>query len=267
MKSSLPRGRHRLVAVIRASGDVINIDDVVATLSIERSAAAKLLSRWTSQGWLRRVGTGAYVPASLDSLESQRVLENPWVLVPALYKPAYIGGRTAAEYLDLTEQMFSDIVVMTSQLVRQKSQVRHGAQFTLYHIQERKIFGTKTVWCDNSKVLVSDLHRTIIDILDNPALGGGIQHVADCLNAYLKRPDRNDDLLIKYASRLDNGAVFKRLGFLADRFSPNSDLAEVCRARLTKGNARLDISLKCTCLISKWRLWIPPSWLSGGDHD
>ncbi|MGH8551442.1 MAG: hypothetical protein ACRERU_23110, partial [Methylococcales bacterium] len=36
-----------------------------------------------------------------------------------------------------------------------------------------------------------------------------------------------------------------------------------CRTRLTKGTAKLDSALKCTRLITKWRLWVPPSWVPG----
>ena len=260
-EQSIPRGRRQLVSVIQAAGDVIRADDVVATLSVDRTKASQLLSRWTRQGWLRRVAHGCYVSAALDLLDSAQVLEDPWVLVPALYGPAYIGGRTAAEHWDLTEQLFRDIVVMTAQPVREKHPVRHGAQFTLHHIPERKIFGTKPVWRGHSKVLVSDVHRTIVDMLDDPALGGGIQHVADCLDAYLQRTDRNDNALIEYAETLGNGAVFKRLGFLAERHPDAGALPEDCRTRLTKGNAMLDPALDCTRLISRWRLWVPPSWL------
>ncbi len=250
--------------MIRASGDVIRIDDVVGALSVDRTAASKLLSRWTEQGWLRRVAQGNYVSASLDLLESEHVLEDPWVLVPALYAPAYIGGRTAAEHWDLTEQLFRDIVVMTTQPVREKHQARHGAQFTLYHIAKKKLFGTKPVWRGQTKVLVSDVHRTIADMFDDPALGGGIQHVADCLDAYLKRSNRNDDALIEYAEALENGAVFKRLGFLAERNPEAASLAGACRARLTKGNAKLDPALQCSRLVTRWRLWVPPSWVREG---
>lgn len=262
-KHRLPIGRSRLVAVIRAAGDVIVIDDAAKALSISRDEAAKLLSRWVGQGWLRRVGPGAYVSAPLDALESEHVLEDPWILVPALYAPAYIGGRTAAEYWDLTEQLFRDIVVMTAQPVRAKKQQRHGANFTLHHIQEPKIFGTKTVWRGRSKVLISDVHRTIIDMLDNPALGGGIQHVAECFEAYVQREDRSDEALIQYAERLGNGAVFKRLGFLAEQHPDLSGLTESCRTHMTKGNARLDPALPADRLISRWRLMVPASWAKG----
>ena len=258
--TSLLNGRRKLAAVVRAANDVIEINDVVTTLTTGRLEASRLLSRWAGQGWLRRVGPGAYIPVPLDSLDSQHVLEDPWVLVPALYAPAYIGGWTAGEYWDLTEQLFRDIIVVTGRTVREKRQVRHGAQFTLRHIQERKIFGTQPIWRGRSKVLLSDVHRTVIDMLDNPILGGGIQHVSDCLNAYLQRSDRNDDRLIAYAERLGNGAIFKRLGFLVDQCSDTSHLTEVCLAHLTAGNAKLDPTLTCSRLISKWRLWVPPTW-------
>ena len=256
----LPRGRAQISMLVAASGDVIRIDDAVRVLHLSRVEAAKLLARWTGQGWLRRVGGGAYVPASIDSLASEHVLQDPWVLVPALFSPAYIGGRTAAEHWDLTEQIFNDIVVMTSQPVRTKSQIRHGAHFTLKHIQQNKIFGTKVVWRGQTKIAISDMHRTIVDMLDDPTSGGGIQHVADCLGNYLKRPDRNDGRLIEDAERLGNGAVFKRLGFLADHLPEGEPLIAPCQDRLTTGNARLDPSLEASRLISKWRIWIPTSW-------
>lgn len=263
----LPRGRVKLSAVIRAAGDIIHIDDAARTLDLSRTEAAKLLSRWAKQGWLRRVGSGAYVPVPLDSLESAHVLEDPWVLVPALFSPAYIGGRTAAEHWDLTEQIFRDIVVMTAQTVRAKVQQRHGAHFILKHIRKEKIFGMKTVWRGRTKISVSDIHRTMIDMLDDPALGGGIQHVADCLNAYFQRPDHDFEKLIAYGDRLGNGAVFKRLGFLAERNPKGEPLIAPCRTHRTKGNAKLDPALHCPRLISRWRLWVPESWARGGGRD
>ena len=258
------KGRRRLAAVIRRAGDIVRIADAERALDLSRSDAAKLLSRWTGQGWLRRVGPGAYAPVGLDSVTSELVLDDPWVMVPVLYSPAYLGGRTAAEYWDLTEQIFRDIVVMTGRPVRGKTQQRHGADFTLKHVREDMIFGTKTVWRGSTQVAVSDVHRTIVDMLNDTQLGGGIQHVSDCLAVYLDREDRNIDKLLVYAERLGNGAVFKRLGFLAERGVPGTpNLIEACRARLSQGNAKLDPGLQCRRIISRWRLRVPESWATG----
>ena len=266
-QTKIPTGRRKLAAVVRTAGDIIHIADAEKALELSRTEAAKLLSRWTQQGWLRRVGSGKYAAVPLGSLESDHVLDDLWVLVPALYAPAYIGGRTAAEHWDLTEQIFRDIVVMTAQTVRAKSQKHHGAVFTLKHINEDKIFGTKTIWRAHTKITISDIHRTIIDMLDDPPLGGGIQHVSDCLNVYLKHPDRDDTKLVAYAERLSNGAVFKRLGFLAELSLLGGALIESCRSRLTKGNAKLDPALTCPRLMTKWKLWIPATWAIDHTHD
>jgi len=257
----LPRGRAHLVQVLAAAGDVIRLDDVVGALDLDRIAAAKRLSRWMEQGWINRVGRGAYVPAAIDTLGAERTLVDPWVLVPTLFAPGYIGGRTAAEHWDLTEQIFKDVVVMTSQSVRERQQSRQGAQFTLKHISPRKLFGTKSVWRHQTRVPVSDVHRTIIDILDDPAVGGGIQHVAECVSTYLRRDDRNDDKLVDYALQFGNGAVFKRLGFLAES-QPNTDsLVKLCLRNISGGRASLDPALPGARIVSKWRLRVSDRWV------
>jgi len=106
---------------------------------------------------------------------------------------------------------------------------------------------------------VSDKHRTIIDMLDTPEVGGGIVHVTDCFKAYLKDEESDLSQLIDYAKRLGNGAVFKRLGFLAEKHGI-SLLVKPCLENITTGNAKLDPALSSHRLIKKWNLWIPDKW-------
>ena len=40
-------------------------------------------------------------------------------------------------------------------------------------------------------------------MLDDPPLGAGIQHVADCLERYWKRPERDDEKLIERMTSRD----------------------------------------------------------------
>lgn len=256
----LPQGRIRLATVLQNANEFVRIDDVERALSVSRSSAAKLLSRWSRQGWLRRVGRGIYASVSLESISNEQILIDPWVIVPALYSPAYVGGRTAAEYWDLTDQIFRDIVVVTGRSVRTKNQTRLGLRITLKHIRPSLIFGMKHVWHESTKIAVSDVHRTIVDILDDPAFGGGIRHVADCFAAYLVHDERDDEKLASYATRLGNGAVFKRMGFLAERASDTTILTNACRHGMTKGNAKIDPTMPCRRLVTRWRLWVPENW-------
>jgi|HubBroStandDraft_5_1064220.scaffolds.fasta_scaffold117962_2 predicted transcriptional regulator of viral defense system len=261
------RSRARLSAVLQTAKDLVTIEDAAKALAVNRSAAAKTLARWQQQGWLKRVGPGLYAPVPLDALTTEQVLKDPWVLVPALFAPAYIGGWTAAEHWNLTEQLFRGIFVFTARSFRIKEQTVQGISFTLKRIPEDAIFGTKNIWRGQARIPIADKHRTIIDLLADPATGGGIRHVARCLQSYLKDPEADADTLARYADKLGNGAVFKRLGFLVSEKPGNESLANACRQRLTQGNAKLDPAVPSRRLIKTWRLWIPKTWKAEAEHD
>ncbi len=257
---SLPTSRARLAAVLRASKEVVSVDVTSKTLGIDRRAAAKLLSRWREQGWLRRIGHGLYLSVPLDLAGSEQVITDPWVLVPRLFGQCYVGGWTAAHHWELTEQLFNETFVFTTRRVIARRLTAQGVTFLLHSTKAKHLFGLKTLWRGSAKVSISDPARTLIDMIAAPEVGGGIDHVADCLSTYLGSKTADRDLLIRYATQFDNGAIFKRLGFLADTRLRDKKLAAECRSRLTQGYARLDPALSSTTLITAWRLWVPAAW-------
>jgi len=84
--------------------------------------------------------------------------------------------------------------------------------------------------------------------------------VADWVAQYMQHKDRDPRVLIQCGDKLGNGAVFKRLGFLAERHPRSDALIDAAKLRLTKGYAELDPALDCTRLITRWRLRVPTSW-------
>ena len=94
---------------------------------------------------------------------------------PALFHPGYIGGWSAAEHWDLTEQMFRSLVVYTARPTRPRTQMIQGISYILRRVKPEQIFGMHPVWHGKVKVLVSDVHRTVVDMLDDPGSGGGIR--------------------------------------------------------------------------------------------
>ena len=256
----LPASRARLASVLRAAKEVVSVDIVTETLGIKRREAAKLLSRWREQGWLRRIGHGLYVPVPLDLAGSEQVVADPWVLVPTLFGQCYVGGWSAAHHWELTEQLFNETFVFTTRRVTLKHVTAQGAAFLLQNIKPKRLFGLKTLWRGSAKVSISDPARTLVDMIAAPEVGGGIDHVADCLSNYFGGKAADRELLIRYAEQFDNGAVFKRLGFLADTRLHDKQLADECRARLTHGYAKLDPALRTKKLVTAWRLWVPEAW-------
>ena len=180
--------------------------------------------------------------------------------VPALFGQAYIGDWTAARQWELTEQLFNETVVFTTRRVVKKRVMAQGAVFLLHNIPAKRLFGLKTFWRGSAKVSVSDAARTLLDLLAVPESGGGIDHVAECLANYLRTKEADRDLLIRYADQFDNGAVFKRLGFIAETRLNDHVLVQACRQRLTTGYAQLDSNLPGSTLATAWRVWVPAHW-------
>lgn len=253
--------RKRLAAILRGTKGTVDVADVAGILDVSRPAAGKMLSRWAANGWFSRVARGVYIPVPLESKTSDIPLEDAWIVADRLFGPCYIGGWSAAEYWGLTEQIFRTIIVLTIKQPRNRRPNIQGTSFWTRSIAEKAMFGLAVVWRGQVKVKVSDPTRTILDLLVDPRLGGGIRSTVDIFRNYLQTADRNLTLLIDYSDQLGNGAVFKRLGFLLEQMLPDeAQLLRECRNRLTQGNARLDSKLPADRLITRWRLWVPDQW-------
>jgi len=254
--------RVQLTAVLRKATGTVTPALAAEALSIPGTDAAKLLARWASQGWLRRVRRGIYVPVPLESDTADVTPEDAWVVVDAAFAPCFICGWTAAEYWGLTEQVFRTVLVATSRRPRNRQPVLGGIDFRVRTVGTEAFFGLKNVWRGRVRVRVTDPSRTVIDLMADPTLGGGLRSSVDMLRNYLEsKEQRNVALLIEYAQTLGVGSVFKRLGFLLERYAPQEKEAiATCRAALTQGNARLDPALPPRTLATAWRLWLPDGW-------
>lgn len=256
--------RERLSAVLRGTKGTVSVDEAAKILEMPSTSAAKLLSRWAKKGWLSRVRRGLYVPVPLESRTADIPLEDAWVIADKLYKPCYIGGWSAAEYWGLTEQLFRTVIVITTQRPRDRKPSIKGTEFLIRSASDKAMFGLKSVWRGQVKVNVSDPSRTILDMLSDPLLGGGLRSSVDMFRNYIGSEKKDLKLLVEYADQLGNGAVFKRLGFLLEKYAENEqDFIAQCRNSLTTGNAKLDPALKAEKLITRWRLWVPERWAKG----
>jgi predicted transcriptional regulator of viral defense system len=255
------KGRERLSFLLRKAGPIISVGHAAEILNVSPSIASMTLSKWAKQGWLKRLKRGFYAPVSIEASSSEQVLNNVWVLVPELFSPAYIGGWSAAEHWGFTEQVFQSICVVTSQNVRRKKITLQNVSFYMKHVDPSLLFGLKTLWDQNVKIQIADPHKTIIDMLDDPAMGGGIHHVDQCLRAYLSSDHYNEAELLEYAEKQNNGALFKRLGYLLSLMdNKNSGLISYCKNHITKGISSLEPGYKDVRFITEWGLSIPKNW-------
>jgi predicted transcriptional regulator of viral defense system len=250
-------GRRELASLLPFGARTVTVDEAAAALNTSRQQAARRLAGWASRGWLRRVKRGLYLSVPMDAPDPFTWSEDPWYLADLAWNPCYMTGWTAANHWSLTDQVFRASVVATTQRVRQVEQELAGNAYLLHHVDaERLTWGLRTEWRHERRVSVTDPARTVAELLDSPALGGGIRHIAEILDSYLA--DGDASVLIDSLDRLGNGAAFKRLGYLAEQLELNDEhLIEQCQERVTSGVVRLEPALPVSGhRSSRWGLWV-----------
>ena len=250
--------RQRLGKLHQRSRGPFTTIEAAKFLDLETKGASRLLRYLESRGWLSRVRRGLYITVPLEALQDGEWREDPWVVLAKTFSPCYIGGWSALEYWGLTEQMFRDVFIVTARRVRHRRVDLREVEVRIKVLPESKIFGTRSVWRGQTRVQVSDPSRTLVDVLDDPAMGGGIRNISDVIFQYFDGEYRDDAALISYADILGNHTVFKRLGYLLEALHINADdIVEQCLIRRSAGVTRLDPSVVGSGHVShRWSLRI-----------
>jgi len=242
-----------------ASTGIIAVTGAADALGLSSRAAALKLAAMARRGWLRRARRGLYLILPLEAEPGRpAVAEDPWLVAREAFSPCYIGGWSAAEHLGLTEQLFRSTLVMTAAPVRGRTITLLGHEYRLFRVPQAQVTDIPLVWRGGQQIAVSDRERTLLDCLQHPMLAGGIRHLADMMREYGQIPERNFPKLVAEAQQRDSGAVWKRLGYLAEVLWPEeSGVAEAAQTRLSAGNIKLDPDVRTKGRLSRrWRLWI-----------
>jgi len=250
--------RERLAALHRALPGPFTAEDAAEVLGVSRDEAARIAGYLASKGWLSRVRRGLFTVVPLEADIPKAWRADPWLVAARVFAPCYIGGWSACEHWSLTEQLFRSVLVVSAAPQRSAQVTVQGTEFRVASRKPDALFGMRKVWRDRERVDVSDPTKTIVDVLDDPSIGGGIRNVADVLDAYFSGDHRDDELLVRYADRLGNRTVFKRLGYLLESLDVDApDLIETCLSRRSAGISKLDPSIRSGGRITKrWGLRI-----------
>ena len=146
------REREILGELIRNGKTTIRNKDITEKFGLSRPLANKILLRLEKKEWLKRASRGVYILVPLSSPHPDIAPEDPWAMALELFSPCYISGFSAAEYWDLTEQVFNTIVVFTTRYQRKSNQRMANIHFLTHRIPERELFGTKKIWRNNINV-------------------------------------------------------------------------------------------------------------------
>jgi len=227
-----------------------------SALNADLAKTRRLLADLADGGWLARVRQGWYITVPIDASEPRQWREDPWIVATVLFAPCYIGGWSASEHWGFTDQLFSSTYVVARRKVKPTDQIIQGSRFKLRSVPQQEWFGTQETLRRDTAVTVSDPHRTVIDVMDVPEAAGGALHAAEIVRAYFDSAHADEQQLLSHGERLGRGALFKRLGYLAERDGLGSaGFIEACHQRVSKGVSLLDPSAPNEGrIVSRWRL-------------
>lgn len=174
--------------------------DLRRFLGISDRNAYRILGNMAEKGIVTRLSRGRYVlTETYDERDSYEIASH---LEPA----SYIGFWSALHVHGLTDQVPRTIFIAVT---KQKRSLRiQGQSVEFVRISPEAFFGYDRY----GEVVASDPEKTILDCLRLPRHAGGIEHV------YRSIPgDLDVDRIVRYAERLESGAVAARLGYLLER--------------------------------------------------
>jgi predicted transcriptional regulator of viral defense system len=198
----------------------------------------QFLERLQSKGWIRRIRRGRFAVIPLSSGEDRSPQLHEFVVAMELVSPAVIAYWSALNHHGMTEQLPRTVFVATDHPVRRQPGDVLGVTYKIVSLKPDKMFGIAKEWIDEIPFSITDREKTIIDGLDLAQHVGGVSEIAKALTGSWKMLDEKK--LRKYAAKIGNSAVAKRLGFMMETLGLGDVDAFRTEVRRATGFSALD---------------------------
>ncbi|CAB48966.1 type IV toxin-antitoxin system AbiEi family antitoxin domain-containing protein [Pyrococcus abyssi] len=226
---------------------IFTIEEVAEISGVKKSSLRVLLSRLEKRGLIERIERGKYVVIPLEAERSEYTLHE-FIIGSQLVQPSAIAYWSALNYYGFTEQIPSTVFIQTTARKKKRELTIFGVKYKIVRIKPEKFFGIKRTWIEEFQVPITDREKTIVDCLDKPRYCGGIVEVA---KAFKNKNEFDLEKLRRYALRMGNSAVIRRLGYLCDYFDIPIDLQKP----KTRNYILLDPTMpRRGCVDGKWKV-------------
>ncbi|UCE73268.1 MAG: type IV toxin-antitoxin system AbiEi family antitoxin domain-containing protein [Methanomassiliicoccales archaeon] len=203
-----------LLESLAKNANTFTVEDIINTMDIQREVLWVVLSRLEKKGWIERIEKGKYLIIPLGA-EKGKYTIHEYIIGSLLINPYCIAYWSALNHYGYTEQIPQTVFIQsTSRKKRQDIEI-FGIRYRIVRLKNEKFFGMRKEWIEDTQVNITDKEKTLVDCLDKPQFCGGIIEVAKGL----KNKDYDKNKLIRYAKRIGNSAVMRRLGYLNEFLS------------------------------------------------
>ncbi|MFQ6109677.1 MAG: hypothetical protein ACE5L7_09020 [Candidatus Aminicenantales bacterium] len=219
--------------------------------------AYNLLKNMQKKGALERVRPNLYVriPAQIVH-DKGKYVEDPILVGKHLVKPYFFSYYTALNLHGLAQQYSRYFYISTTKHMKEINY--HENVFHPVILKEERFFGFRKIKYRGEDIFVSDLEKTILDVMGRPEYSGGFEEVFRCLLG-LERPDW--DRLLKYLEKTGEKILYNRVGFVFDLLRDAVNTPESFLRKLQKklcGNIYYFENGKSGKFHRKWNIIVDP---------
>jgi predicted transcriptional regulator of viral defense system len=225
-----------LASLARSDKNVFTTADAREVLGRDASGVMHSLMR---KKWVLSLKKGLYVIVPLEAgvRGAEGFIVHSFVVASYLADPGCIAFWSALNYHGLSDQIPVDTFVQTTTA---KKPVRFlNSSIVFVQLKPEKIFGIERIEIDGREISITNREKTVADCLDHPEHSGGIEEVARSI--FFAQGELDFSKVRKYARKMGNLTVFKRLGYILDRTGLLTEQDDVFRGiGLSKGYSVLD---------------------------
>jgi len=248
---SLSKSEYEIVSLLALKKKgLVGLEEASGLLGIEKKRLWGIFHRLERKGWLERIERGKYLVVPFQAREGW--LEHPFVLAASLAKKYYVSYRTALAHYGLTEQLPVFVYVATTERKGKLERRLQNYVFRFVRIKKGKFFGFKAVLVDGKKVFVAEKEKAIVDCLDKERYSGSIIEIAKALSGR----GINLGKVKKYALKMGNSSLIRRLGYLLDLLKKDSSGLEKHIGSYRNVYLSTVLPKKALKTDRKWRLFV-----------
>lgn len=194
---------------------VFTLKDIKKILNISIEHTRNIASDMVKKNAAERVKPGLFIriPESVI-LDKKKYTEDTVLIAAKASAKSFLSHYTALTIHGLAERYTTQIYVTTTK--HQRDIKYHENTIKYIQINSEKFFGYETIKYSNTKIQVSDLERTIIDVIEKPKYAGGYTEVINCLKNI---DDIKYEKLTFYLKKIKNKTTIRKTGYLLEKLN------------------------------------------------
>jgi predicted transcriptional regulator of viral defense system len=213
MERTLSQNESKVVLDLEWRGQTtVTLGEIRAALACSEGYARFMAHQLVRKGWLERLRPGLYQLVPADRGREGVGDTNPLAAGAALISPYFFSFGTACTHHGLTEQVFSEVHLVTR--TRRRPQVVRGKRYVFVPVPEERFFGFGEITVLGAAVQMATVERALADAVDRPRYAGGIGEVSRIVLRAGRRASW--EALLDCLRRFGKSALVQRLGYLLE---------------------------------------------------